>query len=219
VTDLPEDVQARVDALFDLPGAEFVAARDALAKEVAKEHKPAVRALRRPSKIAEAVNRVVRDGDPSELLAAGPEAVAAAAKALGHAAPAPIRADVVMALRLAALDPALRDELAAGRLVQTPEPSGFDLALEAGLPERAPAARTAKAAKPKPKAAKPKATAKPKAAAKPKPKVDRARERAIQRAQLDVEEREEAVEAARAALAEAEQALAAARDALDAARS
>ena len=66
-----------VDALYDLDPSEFVAARDRVAKELKAagdaEGAAAVKALKRPTKVAWAVNQIVR-GRPDqvdELLAAG----------------------------------------------------------------------------------------------------------------------------------------------------
>jgi hypothetical protein len=83
---------ARVDALFELPPEDFVAARDRLAKELddrdaAKE----VKALRRPTVPAWAVNQTVRRHRDvlRELLDAGREVRSAQRRAVtGLAAPA-----------------------------------------------------------------------------------------------------------------------------------
>ena len=52
------------EELYGLPGAEFVAARDALARSLAKDkHRDeaaAVKALRRPTRSAEALNALAR---------------------------------------------------------------------------------------------------------------------------------------------------------------
>src|SRR3954468_2121128 len=73
------------DELYGLPDAEFTAARDALAKrlraEKRREDADAVKALRRPSVAAAAINRAVREHGADEVLAAG-EALRAAHEAL-----------------------------------------------------------------------------------------------------------------------------------------
>jgi hypothetical protein len=73
------------DELYGLPDAEFTPARDALAKrlraEKRREDADAVKALRRPSVAAGAINRAVREHGADEVLAAG-EALRAAHEAL-----------------------------------------------------------------------------------------------------------------------------------------
>jgi hypothetical protein len=70
-------VPAEADALYGLPAGEFTAARDALARELKaagrSDEGAAVKALRRPSAAAAAVNRAVRGHRSAvqELLAAG----------------------------------------------------------------------------------------------------------------------------------------------------
>src|SRR3954447_14378608 len=63
------------DELYGLPDDEFTSARDALAKrlrgEKRREDADAVKALRRPSVAAGAINRAVREHGADELLAAG----------------------------------------------------------------------------------------------------------------------------------------------------
>jgi hypothetical protein len=69
------------DDLYGLPLEEFTAARDALAKrlrgEKRREDADAVKALKRPSVAAGAINRAVREHGAEELLAAGEELRAA----------------------------------------------------------------------------------------------------------------------------------------------
>jgi hypothetical protein len=73
------------DDLYGLPDDEFTAARDALAKrlrgEKRREDADAVKALRRPSVAAAAINRAVREHGAEDLLAAG-EALRQAHEAL-----------------------------------------------------------------------------------------------------------------------------------------
>ena len=63
------------DELYGLPDAEFTSARDALAKrlrgEKRRDEADAVKALRRPSVAAAAINRAVREHGADDLLAAG----------------------------------------------------------------------------------------------------------------------------------------------------
>jgi hypothetical protein len=73
------------DDLYGLPDDAFTAARDALAKrlrgEKRREDADAVKALRRPSVVAAAINRAVREHGAEDLLAAG-EALRQAHEAL-----------------------------------------------------------------------------------------------------------------------------------------
>lgn len=76
-----------VDALFDLPPGEFVAARDAMAKQLRrdgdKDAAKEVAALRRPTVVAWALNRLSRDErDGIDELAAAGDAVRDAQAAL-----------------------------------------------------------------------------------------------------------------------------------------
>lgn len=67
------DLETELDRLYDLPPAGFVAARDALAKELKGADRDAVKALRRPSVVAALANRLARDEPQAlqDLLAAG----------------------------------------------------------------------------------------------------------------------------------------------------
>jgi hypothetical protein len=59
----PEETETQIDALYDLPVAEFVVARNALAKALAKTDKTKsaeIKALPKPSVAAHALNRLVR---------------------------------------------------------------------------------------------------------------------------------------------------------------
>ncbi len=89
---MPDDVDvfavSGVDELFDVALADFVARRDALAKELKKDGDKAgaaaVEALRKPSAVAWGVNQVARaePGDIEALLAAGQAVRDAQAKAV-----------------------------------------------------------------------------------------------------------------------------------------
>jgi hypothetical protein len=139
------------DALYALPVEEFVAARNALAKELKD---PSIKKLKKPSAVAAALNQLARRvpediesliGAADRLGAAQQDAVRGrgsapmreAAKAerealarlvaqvrgLLGAAPQVTRAGE--ALRAAAVDPEARELLRAGRLTEEPEPTGF----------------------------------------------------------------------------------------------
>lgn len=81
-------VDDEIDALYDLPPGEFTAARDALVKrlrgEKRRDEADAVKALRRPSVAAWAVNQLARrhTGVLEEVLEAGAQLVAAQRRAL-----------------------------------------------------------------------------------------------------------------------------------------
>lgn len=85
---MTDDRSAALDELFTLPAGDFVAARDALARRLKGEDRApeaaAVKALRRPTLAAWAVNQVVRaDNDAyDELVAAGQAVQKAQRKAL-----------------------------------------------------------------------------------------------------------------------------------------
>lgn len=152
------------DELYGLPDDEFTAARDALAKrlrgEKRREDADAVKALRRPSVAAAAVNRAVREHGADELLAAGEalreahEALlsgdgdAAAVReatarereavreftrlALGEGASPGTEEKVRATLHAASVDDDVREALAAGRLEREAEAGVDPMALLAG---------------------------------------------------------------------------------------
>ena len=141
----------RVDALYGLPLGEFVAARNALAKELAD---PAVRKLPKPSATAWALNQLARRA-PEEieaLLDAGRRIAETQAGAVRGRGSEPFReavqaerqainpllararklvrgesqvAKVAEGLRAAAGDPAVGELLRAGRLSVEPSAAGF----------------------------------------------------------------------------------------------
>ena len=140
-----DDLDAQIDALFAGPPAEFTAARDALARRLradgARGDADAVRALRRPSKLAAALNAVSReDPDRMRALVAAQDALAAAqdrvlsgagdADGLRAAEAAEAQAlaafpgdpELRAALRTAARTATLREDLVRGRLARDPEP-------------------------------------------------------------------------------------------------
>src|SRR4051812_8208025 len=157
------------DELYGLPDAEFTAARDALAKrlraEKRREDADAVKALRRPSVAAGAINRAVREHGADEVLAAGEalreahEALlsgggdAAAVReamarerdavrdltrlALGEGASGATEEKVRATLHAASVDDEVREALAAGRLEREAEAGTDAMALLAASAGRA----------------------------------------------------------------------------------
>ncbi|MEX2659839.1 MAG: hypothetical protein WD232_09085 [Acidimicrobiales bacterium] len=96
---MPDDVfdLPGVDELYGLDLAEFVAARDTLAKSIRadgdREGAPAVKRLTKPSLVAWAINQVARDrpDDVAELVAVGEEVREHQAAAVRGDDPAPLR--------------------------------------------------------------------------------------------------------------------------------
>lgn len=153
-----------VDELFEVDLGEFISRRDALVKELKKagekDAAAAVKALRKPSAVAGAVNRVARQqADDIDALLASGQAVRAAqvkavqgkddgglrtaardwraliqtlAGAVAKLAGAQYRDDAAATFEAASADEALGEVLKAGRLTAAFEPTGFGLA---GMPE------------------------------------------------------------------------------------
>lgn len=225
---------AGVDELYARPTAEFVAARDQLAKELRgageKAAAKAVKALRRPTVVAAALNHVVRD-HPDEV-----EELAAAGRALREAYTAVLSGE----RRGADLDePAQRRRRAVAALVDA-------VVAEAGEQHREEAVGTLEAASQDEDALAALRTGRLTAAipapagfgfgdeplpvadesVRPPSKAERARaEKALRQAEDELAEAEARHERAQAAVAEAEEALARARadeeeaaEALEAAR-
>ena len=149
------------DDLYGLPDDEFTAARDALAKrlrgEKRREEADEVKALRRPSVAAAAINRAVREHGADDLLAAGEalreaheallagngdaaavreattserEAVRDFARlALGDGASASTEDKVRATLHAASVDDDVRDLLVAGRLERDAEAGADPMAM------------------------------------------------------------------------------------------
>jgi hypothetical protein len=140
-----------VDALYALPPGEFVAARNALAKEL---EDPDVKKLRKPSAVASVLNQLARTvpEDVEALIGAADRVRAAQEGAVRGRGSASMReaakderealAQLVArarpllgsetqvvkaaeALRAAAVDPEARELLRAGRLTEEPGPTGF----------------------------------------------------------------------------------------------
>ncbi len=221
-----DDLDARIDALYGGPPAEFTSARNRLMRELRAagrvEEADSVRALRRPGKLAAEINRLVRqDPERAELLVAAQDALAAAqgsivagrgdAAALRDAEAAEAAAldafpgDVALhtALRAAARWEAGRQDLLRGRLSHDPTPD----AGAGGLFALGPAAA---------------ARAAPSAEAAPADELADARRARASRSQPEDEgasrAREEQVRAAIAALEEARRGETSAAEARDAAR-
>jgi hypothetical protein len=149
------------DELYGLPDDEFTAARDALAKrlrgEKRRDEADEVKALRRPSVGAAAINRAVREHGADELLAAGDalreaheallsgkgdakavrEATAREREAvreftvlaLGDGASASTEEKVRATLHAASVDDDVRDLLVAGRLERDAEAGADPMAM------------------------------------------------------------------------------------------
>jgi hypothetical protein len=156
------------DELYGLPDDEFTSARDALAKrlrgEKRRDEADAVKALRRPSVAAAAINRAVREHGADDLLAAGEalrdaheallsgsgdaaavrdatalerEAVRDfAALTLGTGASASTEEKVRSTLHAASVDDDVRESLVAGRLERDAEAGADPMALLAGRGSR-----------------------------------------------------------------------------------
>jgi hypothetical protein len=152
------------DALYGLPDVEFTSSRDALAKrlrgEKRRDEADAVKALRRPSVAAAAINRAVREHGADDLLAAGEalrdaheallsgEGDAATVRAamtgernavrdfarlaLGGDATAATEEKVRATLHAASVDDNVREQLMAGRLEREAEAGADPMALLAG---------------------------------------------------------------------------------------
>lgn len=166
------DLDAKLDHLYDLPPEQFVAARDALARQLTGAERDAVRALRRPSVVAAIANRLARDEPQAlrALLAAGEQLraaqlggagdVRAAVTAQRSAIDALVKAArkhgaiatnvdrLRTLLQAVAGDDDLRAALERGRIEREPEAGGAwpALALTDG-PARPKARKTTRAAK------------------------------------------------------------------------
>jgi len=168
-------VERAADELYGLPPGEFTRARDERAKELRKEGDreaaDAVKALRKPTVAAAAVNRLSRsrDKDVESLLAAGEELQAAqedlraggdrsafqraaarerelVSELAAEAGPG-VQEKVAATLHAAALDADIAEQLRAGRLAKEHEAIGGFGALDAPTgPARKPKARPAKRA-------------------------------------------------------------------------
>lgn len=143
-----------IDRLYSLPPGEFTAARNGAAAELSGEDRARVKALRRPTAAAAAVNHLVREhrGDVDAFLAASAalrdaqasgktgledatkqqrDALARLVKQGGE----PVR----QSLLAAAVDEEAANELLAGRLERELEPRGFGTLLSYVTPSARPA--------------------------------------------------------------------------------
>jgi hypothetical protein len=204
------------EELYGLPGAEFVAARDALARSLVqagrREDAETIRALRRPTRSAELLNRLARSepdavakltgaGDAlrTALEAGARDGVEDARRAIaaivdellqaaGDEQPSEqALAEVATSLQAAAADTASGERLREGCLERRLDPPGFEAL--AGLTLQ-PAERTARQP-PKPSAAE-------RAAERERAR----RERRVETTREELRRAEEAHRAAEAALAE-----------------
>ncbi|HEY2371683.1 MAG TPA: hypothetical protein VGH82_03965, partial [Gaiellaceae bacterium] len=147
-------VEEIIDRLYGLPLAEFTAARNEAATELSGDDRARVKALRKPTAAAAAVNRLVRKhrDDVDTFLSASAalrdaqvagkgsledatkqqrDALARLVKAGGEA--------VRQSLLAAAVDEDAADELLAGRLERELEPRGFGTLLSHVNPSARPA--------------------------------------------------------------------------------
>jgi hypothetical protein len=237
------------DELYALPHDEFTAARDALAKRLRgdkrREEADAVKALRRPSVAAGAINRAVREHGADDVLAAGealreaheallagdgdPAAVreAMAAErdavrdftrlALGDGATASTEEKVRATLHAASVDDEVRELLAAGRLEREAEAGADPTALMAGGSGAAKPARS-RAAKSDRPARKPARSGGGSRGRARQSDADRRRAKAAERAQEEAERAVAAQDEAETAADRARSALAEAEEAARKAR-
>jgi hypothetical protein len=227
-----------IDLLYGLPLEDFVARRDALAKEIRAEgdrgRAAAIKRLAKPTRAAWAVNRLAREHpdevralvEAGEALAGAQEALlggadadvlrgaAEAARALvdALAAQAPVdgatRDKVRATLHAATVDEEARAEVAAGRVLKERSASGFG-GLDALI---AAGAGKGTAAQARPARAKAKPGAKQAPAPKgPDPRELRKRRDALRRANEAEADAESAVDGARRALEQVEATIAARR--------
>lgn len=180
----PEEIETQIDALYDLPPADFVAARNELAKALKGDKSKAaeVKALVKPSVAAHALNRLVRrqrpavddyleasaelaraqlspDADFRGAASAQKQALDELVRTAGRIAgddSRPLAEKVARTLRTIAVDERARQIFLQGRLSSDLADAGFDglAALAGGMPLPEPAPRP-KAAPPKLKVVQP----------------------------------------------------------------
>ena len=156
------------DRLYALPREEFTRARDQAERELRKagerERADRVKALRKPSAAAGAVNRLVREHRPEvdaflaaaanlrDAQFAGKGNVAAAAADQREALERLVSLggeSVRATLQAAAVDDNTAGDLLAARFVREPEPAGFGTLLAHSEPKAAKASTAPRAAPPK----------------------------------------------------------------------
>jgi hypothetical protein len=143
-----------IDRLYGLPPAEFTAARNEAAAELAGEDRARVKALRKPTAAAAAVNHLVREhrddvdaflGASAALLeaqVAGKGSLEDATKQQRDALARLVKAGgeaVRQSLLAASVDEDAANELLAGRLERELEPRGFGTLLSHVKPSERPA--------------------------------------------------------------------------------
>jgi len=188
----PVGVDEIADELYDLAPEEFTSARDAAARAATDPSlTKAIKALRKPTAPAHAVNRLVRDrtADVDELIALGEalrtamagrggdvreltERRRALVAGLAAGVPANLEADVVATLEAATADPELAAAVRSGRLVRPIRYAGFGALPDVSESVATPVAKH----KPSPKAAPKKQQQKPSATAV---ELDAARRRVL----------------------------------------
>jgi len=163
------DLDSVAEELYALPPEEFVAARDTAAKQAAdRELSTAIKALRRPTASAHAVNQLVRDEPATfdDLLVLGDELRTAMSGRGGDVrqlteqrralvaelvagVPDNVRDDVTATLEAATADPQLGEAVRSGRLVKPLRYAGFGEFPDLGdvvatpIPRRTAAQKTA----------------------------------------------------------------------------
>lgn len=143
-----------IDRLYGLPPAEFTAARNEAAAELSGDDRARVKALRKPTAAAAAVNRLVRErrDDIDAFLEAsaalldaqvsGKGGLEAATKEQRDALARLVKVGgeaVRQSLLAAAVDEGAANELLAGRLERELEPRGFGTLLSHVTPSARPA--------------------------------------------------------------------------------
>jgi hypothetical protein len=144
--DVEVDLDEVAERLYGLPPEEFTAARDAAAREAADaDLKKAIKALRRPTAAAHAVNVLVRHraddvdalvalgddmraamgGDPQEMRRTSEERRERIAALVDPDLPTAVQQDVTATLEAATADPDLGTAVRSGRLVKPLRYAGF----------------------------------------------------------------------------------------------
>jgi hypothetical protein len=247
-----------IDELYGVDPDQFVGARTELAKRLRdggdREGATAVKKLPKPTRAAWAVNRLVRDrpkeigalveagealagaqqqlldGADATVLRGAAEAARRLVDALADEAPVdgPARDKVRATLHAATVDPDVRDEVAAGRVVREHSASGFGglEALGSGVRERATPSRAGTSEKAKAgsrvqagRGAPAPPEPQPPEPPKPDPREVRRRRDALRRAKEAEAKAENAVTGARRSLEQVEATVAARRRELEKAES
>lgn len=157
-------LDAIADRLYSLPPDQFTAAREAAAREATDAAAAkAIRALRKPTAAAHAVNRLARDracdlddlldlgtqlraamsGDPAAVRALADRRRALVAALVDKGLPSGVQLEIAATLEAATADPDAAAAVRAGRLVKPLQYAGFGPALGAVTTPRAAASRPA----------------------------------------------------------------------------